>query len=134
MSKPWKPLNYGSVSPYLIVARGAEVIDFLRSAFDAVVVRRIERPDGSLMHGEVRIDDSVIMLGQPEAGAEWIPTPAHVHIYVPDVDEAYARALAAGGHPVQEPARQGDPDRRGAVRGPGGNTWWIATREGSEGE
>ena len=73
-----------------------EVIDFLQEAFGAVALRRIERPDGSLMHGEVRIDDSVVMLGEPEREEAWTPTPAHVHIYVPDVDAAFRRALAAG--------------------------------------
>lgn len=130
MSKPWKPRDYSSVSPYLLVTTGDDVIGFLEAAFGAVPLRRIERADGSLLHGEVRIDDSVIMLGEPEPAAEWSPTPNHVHIYVPDVDEAYRRALEAGGRPVQEPGEEDGPDRRAGVRGPGGHTWWIATRTG----
>lgn len=126
MSKPWKPLDYSSVSPYLIVAGAAEVAEFLEAAFGGVRLRWIQRPDGSLMHGEVRIDDSVIMLGEAEGRPE--PTPTHVHVYVPDVDEAYGRALAAGAEPIQAPARKDDPDRRAGVRGPSGHTWWIATQ------
>jgi uncharacterized glyoxalase superfamily protein PhnB len=128
VSKPWKPLDYGSVSPYLIVHQGGEVREFLRTAFGAVPLRWIERPDGSLLHGEIRVDDSVIMLGEPEGDAGRTVTQTHVHLYVPDVDEAYARALAAGGESVQAPEERGDPDRRGAVRGPSGQTWWIATQ------
>lgn len=130
VSKPWKPLDYSSVSPYLLVSRGEEVRGFLRSAFGAVPLRWIERPDGSLMHGEVRVDDSVIMLGEVEGGG--VPTPTHIHIYVPDVDEAFQRALDAGAESVQLPRRQDDPDRRAAVCGPSGHTWWIATRVEAE--
>lgn len=130
MSKPWKPLEYSSVSPYLLVRRGPEVRDFLRAAFGAVSLRWLERPDGSLMHGELRVDDSVIMLGEPEGGG--MPTPTHIHVYVPDVDKAFERALDAGAEIVQAPQQKGDPDRRGAVSGPSGHTWWIATQVESE--
>jgi uncharacterized glyoxalase superfamily protein PhnB len=132
VSKPWKPLDYTSVSPYLLVSRGDEVIVFLREAFGAVPLRRIERADGSLLHVEVRIDDSVVMLGEPEPEAGWTPTPTHIHVYVPDVDEAFRRALAAGGEAVQEPEQGDDPDRRAGVRGPNGHTWWIATQVSPE--
>jgi uncharacterized glyoxalase superfamily protein PhnB len=128
MSKPWKPRDYSSVSPYLMVSSADAVIDFLRAAFGAVPLRRIDRPDGSLMHGEVRIDDSVVMLGQPEADAHGEPTPTHVHVYVPDVDQAFRRAVEAGAEVIQEPERKEDPDRRAAVRGPSGHTWWISTQ------
>lgn len=133
MSKPWKPRSYSSVSPYLIVSDADAVMDFLREAFGAVPLRRIDRPDGSLMHGEMRIDDSVVMLGEAEADAPWGPTPSHVHVYVPDVDEAFRRAVAAGAEAVQEPRRKDDPDRRAAVRGPSGHTWWIATQVAPDG-
>ena len=126
MSKPWKPIDYSSVSPYLLVACGEQVRDFLQVAFGGVALRWIERPDGSLMHGEVRVDDSVIMLGEPQG--EDAPASTHVHVYVPDVDEAYRRAVEAGAESVQAPQRKDDPDRRAGVRGPSGHTWWIATQ------
>jgi uncharacterized glyoxalase superfamily protein PhnB len=54
----------------------------------------------------------------------------HLHVYVEDVDATYRKALAAGGVPVQEPTqREGDPDRRGGVKDPAGNTWWFATQQ-----
>lgn len=79
------------------------------------------------MHAEVRIGDTVVMIGT--AGTNWPSVPAHVHVYVADVDKCYARALEAGGVAVQAPERKGeDPNRRGAVKDPAGNTWWIATQ------
>lgn len=126
MAPSWKPDGYSTVSPYLITA-AQEVIEFLTATFDAEPLRRYEDEDGGIIHAEVRVGDSVIMLGG--ATDEWPPVPCHVHVYVEDVEDAYARALAAGAAPVQEPVRRDeDPDRRGGVKGPGGNTWWIATQ------
>jgi uncharacterized glyoxalase superfamily protein PhnB len=132
MSTGWKPPAYSSVSPYLVVEGAQRVIDFLVAAFDAEPLRRYELPDGSIMHAEVRIDDTVVMLGN--AGEEWPPLPTFLHLYVPDVDAAFARAIEAGGISVREPEqRDGDPDRRGGVKDPSGNTWWVSTQvEGPE--
>jgi uncharacterized glyoxalase superfamily protein PhnB len=60
----------------------------------------------------------------------WPPVPAHVHVYVSDVDETYRRALDAGAESVQVPVRQGDEDKRGGIRDARGTTWWIATTIG----
>lgn len=121
----WKPPTHTSVSPYLIVPDAGAVLAFLESTFGGTVLRRVDRDDGSTAHAEIRIDDSVVMMGSPEDGSA---EPSHVHVYVPDVDAAYAAALAAGGVSVQAPAKADDPDRRAGVRGPGGTTWWIATQ------
>ncbi len=127
MSAPYKPAKYSTVSPYLITQRAQQVIDLLKEVFGATDLRRYERPDGSIMHAEVRIEDSVIMIG--EAGENWPANPTHLHVYVRDVDEVYKRALEAGATSVQAPEQKGDdPDRRGGVKGPGGNTWWISTQ------
>src|SRR5262245_1507377 len=130
MSHQYKPAGYTSVSPYLIVAGAASVVEFLKKAFDATELRRYDMPDGTIMHVEVRIDDSVVMMG--DAGGPWQPVPANVHVYVRDVDETYRRALAAGGVSVQEPQQKpNDPDKRGGVKDPAGNTWWIGTQRAS---
>jgi uncharacterized glyoxalase superfamily protein PhnB len=122
-----KPEGYSSLSPYLVAVGAQSVIDFLKQTFGASQLRRFENPDGSIMHAEVRIDDTVVMIG--EAGPEFPPAPCHLHVYVADVDSVYRQALAAGGVPVQEPVRkEGDSDRRGGVMDPAGNTWWIATQ------
>ena len=124
----YKPDDYPSVSPYLTVADAETVIDFIVSTFGATPLSRYEREDGTVQHAELRLDDSVIMLGQAIEG--WPPVPSHLHVYVPDVDGTYAKALAAGGESVQAPEKRDDPDRRSGVKGPGGNTWWISTRVG----
>lgn len=127
MSQMWKPPRYSSVSPYLVTENAEGVIAFLVDALGAEPLRRYEMPDGSIMHAEVRIDDTVVMIGQ--AGGEWPAIPCHVHVYVPDVNASYERALEAGGESVEAPRQRGDdPDRRGGVKGPGGNTWWLATQ------
>ena len=125
---PFKPDGYPAVSPYLLVPRAQPVIDFARTVFGATELRRHEMPDGSVMHAEIRIGDSVVMLG--EAGGQWPAIPTFLHVYVDDVDAVYRRALDAGGVSVQAPAQKGDPDKRGGVQDPGGNTWWIATQVG----
>lgn len=127
----WKPEGYPEVSPYLVVAGAERTIDFLRVVFGATPLRRYDTPEGEVMHAELRIGASVVMIG--EAGGEWEPVPAFLHVYVADVDETYRRALAAGARSVQEPVRTGeDPDRRGGFRDPGGNTWWVSTQVAAE--
>lgn len=127
MSTQFKPDGYSSVSPYLVVEDAQRVVDFLVDAFDATELRRYDAPDGSIVHVEVRIDDAVVMLG--EASDDFSAFESLVHVYVPDVDETYRRALDAGGVPVEEPQRrEGDPDRRGSVKDPEGNTWAVATQ------
>lgn len=127
MPQAWKPERYSDASPYLIVDGADRTIDFLVRAFDAERLRHFPAPDGMVMHAEVRIGDSVVMIADGNEG--WPPISAHVHLYVADVDATYRRALAAGAEPVQEPVRKDDEDRRGGVKDPGGTTWWIATRE-----
>ena len=122
----WKPQGYNSASPYLVVRDARATLEFLCAAFGAEPLRVIERPDGSLVHGEARIDDTVIMFADAVEG--WPAVPAHVHLYVRDVDVAYQRALAAGGTSVMEPVRKEDQDKRGGVKDPGGTTWWLATQ------
>ncbi len=120
------PDNYGTVSPYLIVDGASGTIDFLVQVFGAVELHRYPGPDGRLMHADVRINDSVVMLA--DGVEQWPSQPAHVHVYVPDVDAAYQRALAAGATSIQEPVKKDDQDKRGGVKDSGGTTWWIATR------
>jgi PhnB protein len=127
MSESWKPSGYTSVSPYLITENAGAVVDFLVRGLSGSVLRRFEDDDGSIIHAEVRLDDTVVMLGQ--AGPDWPAVPSHLHVYVPDVDAAFQRAVDEGGEVVQSPVRkEGDPDRRGGVGDPGGNTWWLATQ------
>jgi uncharacterized glyoxalase superfamily protein PhnB len=122
----YNPENYSTVSPYLIVEGANATIEFLVKTFDAVELRRFLNPDGKIMHAEVRLDDTVLMIA--DGGEGWPSLPSNVHIYVPDVDATYQRALAAGATSVQEPVKKDDDDKRGGVKDKGGTTWWIATK------
>jgi len=129
MAKDHKPEGYSSVSPYLVVDGAAGTIEFLKQVFDAQELRKFPDDTGTkLMHAEVRIDDSIVMLG--DSAPSWPALNAHVHVYVVDVDATYRKALAAGGTSVQEPVRKQDEDKRGGVKDAGGTTWWISTRQG----
>ena len=124
----YKPDSYTTISPYLIVDGASATIEFLRNVFGAIELRRFPDPSGKVMHAEVRIDDTVVMIADGASG--WPPVPTHVHVYVPDVDATYRRALEAGATSVQEPVKKEDADKRGGVKDTGGTTWWIATKVG----
>lgn len=126
MATQFKPRGYSSVSPYLLVAGAAQCIEFLVKVFDAEKLRIVPAAEGRLMHGEVRIDDTVIMLADPPPS--YPPRESHVHIYVRDVDAVHARALVHGAANVQSPLKKQDPDRRGAFKDAGGTTWWVSTQ------
>jgi PhnB protein len=128
MRESFKPPAQTSVSPYLIVDGAARTIEFLKRVFDATELRSFPDVSGKLVHAEVRIDDTVVMLADGTDG--WPPIQSHVHVYVPDVDVTYRRALEAGATSVQEPVKKEDEDKRGGIKDPGGTTWWIATRVG----
>lgn len=126
MNQSYKPKNYSTVSPYLIVDGANGTIDFLKRVFEAEELRRFPDESGKLMHAEVRIDDTVVMLA--DSAEDWPPVSSYVHIYVPDVDATYKRALEAGATSVQEPVKKEDEDKRGDVKDTGGTRWWISTK------
>jgi PhnB protein len=126
MPDSFKPTGYTTVSPYLIVDGASRTIDFLTRALGAIEIRRFPDETGKLMHSEVRIGDTVVMVADGAEG--WPPIPAHVHVYVEDVDATFKLALEAGATAVQEPVKKDDPDKRGGVKDAGGTTWWIATK------
>lgn len=125
MSKNYIPKGNNAVCPYLTV-RGAESqMKFMRDVFGAEEVMRTNRPDGTLGHAEVRIDDSIVMLG--EATEQWIAMPCILHVYVEDADKTYKRVLKAGAESLMEPADQFYGNRSAGVKDPAGNIWWLAT-------
>jgi PhnB protein len=119
------PDGYHTVTPYLIVPDAAQLIDFLKQAFDAQESVRMASPDGRIAHAEVRIGDSVVMLS--DAGEEAQVRMCMIHLYVDDADASFQRALQAGATSVREPANQFYGDRSGGVKDSFGNDWWIAT-------
>lgn len=122
------PDGFHAVTPYLTVRGAAKVIEFLKKAFGAqTVFEPMKRPDGSIMHAELKIGDSRVMVG--EANEQCQPTQAQLYFYVPDADATYQRAIAAGATSGTAPADMFYGDRSGSVKDPAGNTWFIATHK-----
>jgi PhnB protein len=119
------PEGFHTVTPYLVVQGVPKLLDFLKQAFDAHEIMRMPRPDGIIMHAEVRIGDSPVMMG--EAVGEHKPRPSCLYLYVENADATYKRALQAGATSTMEPADQFYGDRHAGVVDPVGNQWWIAT-------
>ena len=118
------PDGYHTVTPYLAVRGAGELLAFLKRAFDAETVECIEM-DGAVHHAEVRIGDSMVMMG--ECPEDTDPQPTSLYLYVGDADAWFERAVEAGAEVVMEPADQFYGDRHGAVKDPCGNSWYIAT-------
>jgi PhnB protein len=124
-SVPPIPKGYSQVTPYLVVDDAAKMIDFLRDAFDAKELRRMAPPGGKIGHAEVRIGDSMIMLA--DANSQFTAGRTGIHLYLPDVDEVYQRALRAGATTLRAPENQFYGDRSAVVRDAWGNWWSIST-------
>ena len=117
--------DYHTVTPYLVVPNVSRLIDFLSAAFGAVERLRVPRPDGSVMHAEVTLGDSIVMMGEPKGNISAMP--ASIYLRVDDADAAYRKAIEAGGTSVSEPADQPHAgERYGGVKDPCGNLWWPA--------
>ena len=127
MSTSVKPIpdGYQSVVPYLVVNEAAAVIDFIKRAFGAQELLRMMNPDGTIGHTELRIGDSVVMLGG--ASGQCQAMPSMLYLYLGDVDAAYQRAVEAGGISMKAPENQFYGDRTAAVRDMSGNQWFLAT-------
>lgn len=126
MDKQFKPAGYNSASPYFIINGAQRFINLLHEIFQAKELRRFDRADGSIMHAEMQIDDSVIMLA--DATEKYPAVPATMHVYVQDVANVFQRAMDAGCELVEKPVQKGDPDMRGTFRDFAGNLWSVATQ------
>ncbi len=124
------PRGFRMVTPYLVAADGNALIDFVIKAFGAEEKERAIMPTG--VHGEVRIGDSMMMIGGGIAGKKFPSTlhPNALHVYVEDADAVYKNALAAGATLVDEPRDQDYGERSATVKDAAGNFWYIATQKG----
>lgn len=117
-----------TVSPFVVSARALEVIEFARTVFGAELLEApLMRQDGTLSHAVLKLGDSTIMFGDPRDPAH--ERTAFLHVYVPDCDETYEKAIAAGATSLMPPSDQFYGDRAGGVTDTAGNTWWIATHQ-----
>lgn len=127
------PPGYHTVTPYLIVRGAAQAIEFYKQAFGAEEVMRLPMPDGSIAHAEIKIGDSHVMLGEENpAWGNKSPTTlggtgGGLMIYLPDVDAAFARAVAAGAAVTKPVEDQFYGDRSGSVTDPFGHVWTLST-------
>lgn len=118
------PEGHHTVTPYIVVTGVGKLIDFAKQAFGAIEVYLSKRPDGTVMHAEIKIGDSIVMMGEAAGGGKHFP--AMLHLYMEDVDAIYQRAIEAGAKSLREPADQIYGDRTGGVEDAFGNQWWIA--------
>ena len=127
MKQEFKPDGYNSVAPYFVIDGADKFIKLLKQIFGAEELRRYNMPDGTIMHAEVKIDDSVVMMGN--SSDQYPPNNLLIHVYVQDVDKVYERAIEAGCQGLEKPKEtDNDPDKRGSFKDFGGNIWSIATQ------
>jgi uncharacterized glyoxalase superfamily protein PhnB len=123
----FKPQGYNSLSPYFIVDDCRKMIELLKGIFNAQELRKFENSDGSIMHVELKIDDSVIMLS--DSSKMYPANQLLMHVYVPDVHQTFKKAISLGCQPLEDPInKEGDPDIRGSFKDFQGNTWAIGTQ------
>jgi PhnB protein len=126
------PKGYHTVTPSIVVDGAAKAIDFYKKALGAEEITRFPGPDGKIMHAEIRIGDSVIMLvdQMPEQGGRGPKliggTPVSFFIYGENVDAAWKRAVDAGAKPIMPLDDQFWGDRTGLLEDPYGHHWWLA--------
>jgi PhnB protein len=127
------PDGYHSVTPYLMVKGAAQAIDFYKSAFGASEIMRFPGPNNTVMHAEIKIGDSPIMLAdETEAyrGPQAVGgSPVSLMLYVEDVDKTFNQAVSAGAKSTRAVADQFYGDRVGTLTDPFGHTWSIGTHK-----
>ena len=129
------PDGYHTVTPYLIIKDAARALEFYKQAFGATELMCFTAPDGRVMHAEIRIGDSAIMLADecPQMGARGPQSlggsGVGLLLYVTDVDALAAQAVAAGATVVRPVKDQFYGDRSGTVADPFGHKWTIATHK-----
>jgi PhnB protein len=121
-----KPEGYHTVTPVVVVAGAAKLIDFAKQAFGAEEMMRAPGPGGAIMHAEIKVGDSIIMLSDPMRGESMT---ASLYLYVDNADAVFKRAVAAGATSDMEPTDMFWGDRMGSLKDPFGNHWTVATHK-----
>jgi uncharacterized glyoxalase superfamily protein PhnB len=125
---PRGPEGVPSVQPYLHLREAHKMIPFMEAAFGAEALGVHKSPEGAVLHATIRIGNATLEID--EAHGEFQPMPCHLHVYVPDTDAVYDRALRAGATPIETPQDKPYGDRAAGVKDAWGNSWFIATHLG----
>jgi len=125
--KTYKPDNYNSLSPYLIIDNAKKLVDLLTVIFDAKTLRRFDHENGKIAHIELQLDDTVIMIS--DSTEDYGANKTMLHIYVPDVFKTFDKAIENGCEIIERPInKEGDPDTRGSFYDFAGNYWAVSTQ------
>ncbi|MEV7477580.1 VOC family protein [Streptomyces halstedii] len=119
------PEGYTSVAPWVVTDDTGAFLDFVTQAFGGEELGRVSTDDGLIGHGEIRVGDTVVLAF--DRRADWPPTPSLLRVFVGDADEAFSRAVAAGGQVVTSLADDAFGQRGGRVKDPFGNIWWVVS-------
>ncbi|HEV1995967.1 MAG TPA: VOC family protein [Candidatus Acidoferrum sp.] len=132
IAKPigWTPGPEGlrSVQPYLHLRDALKMIPFMEAVFGAESLGVAKSPEGTVLHGTMRIGNATLEISEAHGGIQ--PMPCHLHVYVPDTDACYARALQAGASSIEVPQDKPYGDRAAGIKDAWGNSWFIATHLG----
>ncbi|QTL35511.1 MULTISPECIES: VOC family protein [Pseudoalteromonas] len=129
------PDGYHALTPYLITENAAQAIDFYRKAFAAELIMQLPMPDGGVAHAELKIGDSHLMLSDMcpdmhfKSPQQLGGTPVSLMLYVPDVDNTFAQAIAAGATELRPVVDQFYGDRAGTLQDPFGHVWTLGTHQ-----
>lgn len=122
----FKPERMNTVNPYLMVEDVEELVRFATDILGAILVSKLHRPDGQIMHVELKMGDSMIMGGTPmdDFGA----APSSLYVYVKDCDQVFSKAIEFGCRSIMQPETMVHAgERYGGVQDKNGTIWWIAT-------
>jgi len=123
-----QPTRTPKLAPYLSVGDARGLAAFIEQGIGGRLSYEESDGEGHLVHGELRVADGVVMVGEAPSGRPNFS--GMIHLYVSDADAAFRRALEAGAEPVQAPTTRPDGDRRGGVKDRWGNQWWFTRAPG----
>ncbi|GAA5210244.1 VOC family protein [Microbacterium kyungheense] len=117
------PQGYTTVAPWVVTDDTGALLDFVSAAFGGEELARVRTEDGSIGHAETRIGDTVVLAF--DRRPEWPVMPSLLRVWVPDADEAFARALDRGASVVTALGDNAFGQRGGRLKDPFGNIWWV---------
>jgi uncharacterized glyoxalase superfamily protein PhnB len=120
------PKGFTSITPYFRVNDGDKFLEFVKNAFEAEIIDDHRRENGELWHAAIKIYGSMIEASQ--VSPEYPPNETAIHLYVPDCDAVYQRAIEHGGKSIFEVTDMPYGERSGGIIDPCGNHWYIATQ------